>query len=314
MVVGDSTAPLRSRMRLALYVLVVSVGIVLISTVSALLVSLKARSRPTVSSDIRVLPSNDNSVEQLQARDAEIQRRSTVESGDPELSLDELTLLLSGVRELDITPQMRSIILRHPEWGAQEGRLGAVVELALREPATVRNMGSSLRRAVLAVLAAFAAGIWLLLIVRRPEPPVYRIVLSIEKQDLALLSFEEIAVLILAGLFPLVIYWLKGIGLSNFVGRFWTLTVIFTFGFFSFTSWNLAQIQPGAFTEPLGKLDAVYFTATTMTTTGYGDIEPVTEAARHLITTEFVLTFLLVAVGFSLMLSSLRRPVKITYR
>lgn len=305
-------------MRLAVDLLLTAVGIVLISTVCVLSVVLKSRSRQIARLDREAIPSNDGSAKQLDAADdvsnPKTRQRGAVGSAEPEFSLDELRSLLSSIREFDITPEMRSIILSHPEWGAQEGRLGKVVELALREPTTVRNIGSSLRRAALAILAALAGGIWLLLILRRPEPPVFSIVPSIQKQDLTLLSYEEVAVLILAGLVPLMIYSLKGFGLSNMVGRLWTLITIFVFGFFSFSSWNLAQIQPGAFGEPLGKLDAVYFTATTMTTTGYGDIEPISQAARHLITTEFVLTFLLVAVGFSLMLSSLRRPVKVTYR
>jgi voltage-gated potassium channel len=43
---------------------------------------------------------------------------------------------------------------------------------------------------------------------------------------------------------------------------------------------KLADAQPGAFSEPLSRNDALYFTITVFSTVGFGDITPVTDAAR----------------------------------
>jgi hypothetical protein len=42
----------------------------------------------------------------------------------------------------------------------------------------------------------------------------------------------------------------------------------------------LAREQSSSFTEPLTRTDALYFTITVFSTVGFGDITPVTEAAR----------------------------------
>ena len=53
--------------------------------------------------------------------------------------------------------------------------------------------------------------------------------------------------------------------------------------------------QVNAFTEPLSRTDGLYFTVTTFATVGYGDITPVTELARVIVTVQMVVG--LVAVG-----------------
>lgn len=59
----------------------------------------------------------------------------------------------------------------------------------------------------------------------------------------------------------------------------------------------LSAGNPGAFTEPLDKLDGIYFTVTVLTTVGFGDIAPVQALARGLVTLQMVanLGFLAVA-------------------
>ncbi|WP_322752941.1 potassium channel family protein [Frankia sp. Cas3] len=49
---------------------------------------------------------------------------------------------------------------------------------------------------------------------------------------------------------------------------------------FAITYFLLAQEQAAAFTEPLTRTDALYFTITVFSTVGFGDIAPRTEAAR----------------------------------
>jgi hypothetical protein len=53
--------------------------------------------------------------------------------------------------------------------------------------------------------------------------------------------------------------------------------------------------QTGAFSEPLNRTDALYFTVTTFATVGYGDISPRTELARVLAMVQMLAG--LVAVG-----------------
>jgi voltage-gated potassium channel len=54
--------------------------------------------------------------------------------------------------------------------------------------------------------------------------------------------------------------------------------------------------DPGAFTEPLSRTDGLYFTMTIFSTVGLGDIAPVTELARVLVTIQMLVGVIVVAV------------------
>jgi voltage-gated potassium channel len=56
-----------------------------------------------------------------------------------------------------------------------------------------------------------------------------------------------------------------------------------------------SQGDPASFTEPLDRTDALYFTVSVFATVGFGDIAPVTTAARIVATVQMVLD--VVAVG-----------------
>jgi voltage-gated potassium channel len=58
------------------------------------------------------------------------------------------------------------------------------------------------------------------------------------------------------------------------------------------------EVQPSAFTEPLSRTDALYFTITVFSTVGFGDIAPVATAAR--VTTMVQMLGDLVVVGLVL--------------
>ena len=58
---------------------------------------------------------------------------------------------------------------------------------------------------------------------------------------------------------------------------------------------TIAGQQPGAFSEPLSRTDGLYFTVTTFSTVGYGDISPVSQLARVVVTIQMVVG--LIAVG-----------------
>ena len=51
---------------------------------------------------------------------------------------------------------------------------------------------------------------------------------------------------------------------------------------------NLSARDPDAFSEPLGRTAALYFTMTTLTTVGYGDITARTDAARIAVMVQFL--------------------------
>jgi voltage-gated potassium channel len=58
---------------------------------------------------------------------------------------------------------------------------------------------------------------------------------------------------------------------------------------------TIAAQQPEAFSEPLNRTDGLYFTVTVFATVGFGDIAPVTETARVLVTIQMLVG--LIAVG-----------------
>jgi hypothetical protein len=54
--------------------------------------------------------------------------------------------------------------------------------------------------------------------------------------------------------------------------------------------------QARAFSEPLSRTDGLYFTVTTFATVGFGDIAPVSELARVLVTVQMLIGLLTVGV------------------
>jgi voltage-gated potassium channel len=64
---------------------------------------------------------------------------------------------------------------------------------------------------------------------------------------------------------------------------------------FASTYCTIAAQQPDAFSEPLDRTDGIYFTVTVFATVGFGDITPVSELARVLVTIQMLVG--LIAVG-----------------
>jgi voltage-gated potassium channel len=54
------------------------------------------------------------------------------------------------------------------------------------------------------------------------------------------------------------------------------------------TYFLMSRQSPGAFSEHLGRTDALYFTVTVFSTTGFGDIVPLTHAARIVVMIQIV--------------------------
>jgi len=58
----------------------------------------------------------------------------------------------------------------------------------------------------------------------------------------------------------------------------------------------LDQTDPTSFSEPLTRLDGLYFAVTVFSTVGFGDITPVTETARILVTVQILVDLLMIGV------------------
>jgi hypothetical protein len=66
----------------------------------------------------------------------------------------------------------------------------------------------------------------------------------------------------------------------------------------------LANSDPGAFSEPLTRTDALYFVVTVFATVGFGDISPVSEVARAVTTVQMVCDLLLIGLVLRVFLSA----------
>lgn len=67
---------------------------------------------------------------------------------------------------------------------------------------------------------------------------------------------------------------------------------------FSTGYYMVAVADPGAFTEPLTRTDALYFTITVFATVGFGDIAPVAQALRVVVAVQMLVD--LIVLGFVL--------------
>jgi hypothetical protein len=56
---------------------------------------------------------------------------------------------------------------------------------------------------------------------------------------------------------------------------------------------TMSEVNPAAFTESLTKSDAIYYTVTTLSTTGFGDIAAVSTSARWVVTVQMLFDLVL---------------------
>jgi len=64
---------------------------------------------------------------------------------------------------------------------------------------------------------------------------------------------------------------------------------------FAFTYLTLSRADPASFSEQLDRVDAMYYTVSTVATVGLGDITPASEAARILLTFQMLFDLALIA-------------------
>lgn len=69
----------------------------------------------------------------------------------------------------------------------------------------------------------------------------------------------------------------------------------------------MSRNEPAAFSELLNHTGALYFTLTTATTIGYGDISPKSEPARIAVMVQMLTNVLIVGVGLRLMVNTAKR-------
>ena len=72
---------------------------------------------------------------------------------------------------------------------------------------------------------------------------------------------------------------------------------------------SISTGDPGAFTQDVDKVAGIYFTTTVLTTVGFGDISPVSDSARVMVTVQMVLGMVLIGTAFKALGFSAKRAV-----
>jgi hypothetical protein len=72
---------------------------------------------------------------------------------------------------------------------------------------------------------------------------------------------------------------------------------------------GLARATPSSYSEALDRLDALYFTVTTLATVGFGDITPTSGVTRAVTTVQMVLGVILLGAGLRLLVGIARMIV-----
>jgi voltage-gated potassium channel len=75
---------------------------------------------------------------------------------------------------------------------------------------------------------------------------------------------------------------------------------------FSAIYYELARTRGHVFTEPVNKVDAVYFTVTVFATVGFGDIAPVSQTARIIATVQMLADLVVLGVLLRAIVSVVR--------
>ncbi|MFI6826476.1 potassium channel family protein [Kribbella sp. NPDC050241] len=76
---------------------------------------------------------------------------------------------------------------------------------------------------------------------------------------------------------------------------------------FASTYFIMSLDDSGAFTEPLTRSDALYFTITVFSTVGFGDISPRGEASRLVVAAQMLLDLVVLGVGIQVILGATKR-------
>jgi voltage-gated potassium channel len=85
------------------------------------------------------------------------------------------------------------------------------------------------------------------------------------------------------------------------------LTITLFLTLFAIAYVTLSGSAPESFSEPLSRIDGLYFVMTVFATVGFGDITPVTDAARVLTLLQMVSNLLFVGLVLRVILTAVRR-------
>ena len=76
---------------------------------------------------------------------------------------------------------------------------------------------------------------------------------------------------------------------------------------FAATYFLMSRSDPSAFTVPLSRTDALYFTVTIFSTVGFGDISAQTDPAQLVVVAQMLLDFVILGVGVRIILGAVER-------
>jgi hypothetical protein len=79
---------------------------------------------------------------------------------------------------------------------------------------------------------------------------------------------------------------------------------------FATTYYLMAQSDPAGWSEPLSRLDALYFTLTVFATVGFGDIVATSAGARVAVTTQMACGLLLVGLIARVVVGAMQEGVR----
>lgn len=78
---------------------------------------------------------------------------------------------------------------------------------------------------------------------------------------------------------------------------------------FAYSYLTLAASDPASFTQPLDRPSSVYFTVTVLGTVGFGDIAPVTTAARMVASAQMVLDLVVIGLVVRVLINAAQQGV-----
>ncbi len=106
------------------------------------------------------------------------------------------------------------------------------------------------------------------------------------------------------------IFWMRLLGSEpvSVLLHLTTTTVLLSLIVFASAYRSIDLALADSFSEPLSRMDALYFSVTTFSTTGFGDIHPLSATARAVCSGQMALTFLLVSVVIAMIVRRITTP------
>jgi hypothetical protein len=89
-------------------------------------------------------------------------------------------------------------------------------------------------------------------------------------------------------------------------GMAFAVTVSLFLLLFASAYFAMSRASPATFSHPLTRTDSLYFTVTTFSTVGYGDITPTSQTARLVVTAQMILDLLFLGVGIRVFIGAVQ--------